>query len=419
MLYNNLNNMDIKQFITPKRFDLMAKLLYIKAKFKNINTDFFKKLYESHLITFNNCYEDNGKKNKIDDFLKSFDILIETIVTNGYDEKYPIPIYNKNIINGAHRLMISYFYNIKPSIYETKINENTEYNYIFFLNRKQYPSLDRIYADAMALEYIRHNSNIRVMILHPVAYNPEKIIHLFNIIKQYGYIYYEKRVGLFSIGVNNMIKELYRGEEWNGGMFPSNNYKNCGKTIRCISAHNYPTTIILIDMKDTTKCIELKEKCRSIFGIGKHSLHMSDFVEDTFRISASLLNENSIDFLNRGTNNFSNKSKSLLLNYFGNVVNEKEDYCLTSSIILEMYGLREAKDIDYLHKEDKKIDMINISLHDGKWLTYYHVHKDEIIYNPKYHFYFNGFKFASLDVIKKMKQNRAEPKDIQDIKLIG
>ena len=36
-----------------------------------------------------------------------------------------------------------------------------------------------------------------------------------------------------------------------------------------------------------------------------------------------------------------------------------------------------------------------------------------------YHFYFNGFKFATLEVIRKMKENRGEPKDINDIKLIN
>ena len=84
-----------------------------------------------------------------------------------------------------------------------------------------------------------------------------------------------------------------------------------------------------------------------------------------------------------------------------------------------MYHLRPAKDIDYLHKDNNILHLEKTGIHDGKWLTYYHVHKDEIIYNPKYHFYFNGFKFATLEVIKKMKQKRNETKDINDILLIN
>ena len=55
-------------------------------------------------------------------------------------------------------------------------------------------------------------------------------------------------------------------------------------------------------MNNTSKCIEMKEKCRSIFNKGKHSLHMSDYTNDTFRICSSLLNKNSINYLNNGTN---------------------------------------------------------------------------------------------------------------------
>ena len=54
-------------------------------------------------------------------------------------------------------------------------------------------------------------------------------------------------------------------------------------------------------------------------------------------------------------------------------------------------------------------------MENGK--IYYHIHKDEIIYNPENYFYFNGFKFATLNVIKKMKEKRGEPKDINDIKI--
>ena len=142
---------------------------------------------------------------------------------------------------------------------------------------------------------------------------------------------------------------------------------------------------------------------------------MSDYSSDTYRISSSLLNTNSIHFLNNGTNDISESTKNLLKTYFEN--NVDEDYCLTSSLILEMYGLRKANDVDYLHKNDKKLE--NFGLHSGVWLEYYKENKDDIIYNPSNYFYFNGLKFASLKVVKEMKNNRKEPKDINDLKLIS
>ena len=178
---------------------------------------------------------------------------------------------------------------------------------------------------------------------------------------------------------------MYRGEEWIGGMFPQG-FSPGGKAQRCISEQPFPTILILVHMNDLSKCVELKDKCRDLFELGKHSLHISDYTEDTFRIAASLLNENSIDFLNRGTNDITPSTKHLLANYFEALSKkpqaEREDYCLTSSLIMEMYGSRQAdrsETLDYLHNNSEQS-------------TYNGICGDKILYNPKLHFYFNGVK---------------------------
>jgi len=406
-----------------RRFDLMAKYLYVKSVDKNLNTDYFKELYTKHLITFNGCKElpDNTRgettivKNNIDDFINSFNNLIENLKKNGYDERFPIPIGNNGIIiNGAHRLVASYYYNVVPKIINLNEEGNVGYNYNFFLNRENLPQLEPIYADTMALEYIKHNEDVRTMIIYPVSFNTEIMKEVINIINNYGYIYYHKFVELNVNGINNLIKELYRGEDWIGGLFPSG-WSPGGKAERCvINDEINPVLYISICMNDVNKCIELKEKCRELYNLGKHSLHMSDYNSDTYRISSCLLNSNSIHFLNNGSNDISEPTKKLLKSYFEN--NIDEDYCLTSSLILEMYGLRQANDGDYLHKDDKKLE--NLGLHSGEWLQYYKENKDSIIYDPSNYFYFNGCKLASLKVVKEMKERRNEKKDKIDLELI-
>jgi hypothetical protein len=408
----------------PSRFDLIAKYLYIKSADKNLQTNFFKQLYHNHLITFNSCIElpattvgeQSIAKTNITVFMDTFNKLIENIKHNGYDERFPIPVgKNGVIINGAHRLVTSYYYNVIPKTITMDETGNTGYNYDFFLNRQGKPKLTEKYADAMALEYVKHNPSVRTMIIYPSAYNREIIKKIKKIINEYGYIYYHKFLMLTVEGVNNLIKELYRGEEWIGGLFPKG-WSPGGKASMCVFANGVnPVLYISICMNDVNKSKELKEKCRVLYNLGKHSLHMSDYTEDTFRISSALLNKNSVHFLNNGTNNISNESKKLLEKYFK--LDITEDYCLTSSLILEMYGLRKANDIDYLHKDDLKLD--GFGLHSGKWLSYYGEKKDDIIYNPDNYFYFNGLKFVSLEVIKKMKQNRNEKKDITDLQLIN
>ena len=412
--------------VYPSRFDFMAKYLYVKQYDKRYNTNFFIDLYKAHINTFNGAYElpditiqnNTITKQNMGDFIKIFDELIGDMKKNGYNKQYPIPVDQTGIIeNGAHRLLTAYYYNIQPEMKYIS-GKGQHYDYNFFLQRQGKPALERIYADTMALEYIKHNPNQRCMILYPNAYDSNKIQKIIPIIKQYGYIYYHKEIKLSPNGLINLIKELYRGEEWIGGLFPSSG--GDGKFRLCYA--NNPIIYISISMFDVTKLIEMKEKCRQIYNLGKHSLHVSDYISDTWRISAALLNENSIDFLNNGTNNISQHTKELLTTYFKEIEKNRdnmEDFCLTSSLIMEMYNLRQAKDIDYLHKANKIIEAENIGIHDDKWLSYYHIHKDEIIYNPQNHFYVNGYKFATLDVIKKMKENRGEPKDIKDLVLMN
>jgi len=348
-----------------KRFDLMAKYLYIK--YNHLNIIFFKELYKQHMITFNNCWEYPGTKTCIDDFYKSFDLLIDDMKKNGFNDKYPILLYNDLLVNGSHRLMVSYFYNLKSIFKKADYDHgNGEYNYNFFLNRKKFPNLDILYSDTMALEFIKLDSNMRIMITYPNINN--KFNYLETIIKNYGYLYYKKTIKLNDNGVNNLIKEFYRNESWIGGMFPQG--INPGGKYNVCKGSN-PINIYLIHLYDLNKLIELKNKCRELYNLGKHSLHMSDYCEDTYRIASSLLNKNSIHFLNNGTNDLSEKTKKTLEIYFDKLQNNNEDYCVTSSVIMEMYGLRKAKDIDYLHISDNVLNIENIGVHNGIWLSYY------------------------------------------------
>jgi len=88
------------------------------------------------------------------------------------------------------------------------------------------------------------------------------------------------------------------------------------------------------------------------------------------------------------------------------------DVVLDSSIILSVYGLREANDIDYFIDDNEKLK------YNDEELEYHDEEKIEMIFNPKYHFYFNDIKFISFNQLYKMKKNRAEEKDRNDCKMM-
>ncbi|KFD81268.1 hypothetical protein DA89_1342 [Vibrio paracholerae] len=88
---------------------------------------------------------------------------------------------------------------------------------------------------------------------------------------------------------------------------------------------------------------------------------------------------------------------------------------LDGSTTLAIYGLREARDIDYLSTDSLVLSNkdIQVEPHDDQ-LIYHELDKNELIYNPRYHFQYLGVKFVSFDQMYIFKKNRNENKDIND-----
>lgn len=408
-----MNN--IENLITPKRFDLMSKYLYIKYGYlKKIN--FFINLYIQHIKTFNNFWEYPGTKQTKEDFISSFNNLIEKIKNNGFDSKYPIEVGNNNIlINGSHRLIICYFYNVNFVINKKKQNGCETYNYDFFINRNNYwkknndiyNNLSIKYCDTMVLEYIKHKKNIRTMTIYPIIYETAiiKESEIENLINNYGYIYYKKIINLNKNGVENLIKEMYRGEKWIGGLFPN----NTGKKINYCYKNNNPIIIYFIEFNnnDNNEIIKFKNNCRNFFNIDKHSLHIPDTQNDTYRIASTILNENSLHILNKlNTNIIHSEQKKIYKNFFTYINLKYNNYIFSKDNIIILNDIFNNK-----LKNDK---LINNSIYNNKlkilkyeetpnsdffinYSIYNESYNDENILNlfftPNYHYYFNGFKF--------------------------
>jgi len=403
------------------RFDLGAKKAYIDYFIKNIQSDWAKYVYDQHMTTFNGCWEHPGTKSGIKQFYNEFNSLIKNMRKIGFDNSHPIQINNQNIlINGAHRLTTSICLGILPKIITQNI-PSSKYDYSFFLNRSGFPVLKSNIADFMALEYLQllhkasnmnfkyspPENNIRSIILWPSISNHPNLNKIEPILNKYGTVLYDKKTTITKKGCGNFIKEVYRGEEWIGGLFPPDG--RGGKLPVCWNDTGI-IKVLLFYFNDPSKDIQMKAELRSLFNLGKHSLHISDHFTDTWRIATSILNENSLYYINKGTNPSINTQKRLKL-YFEQAT---DDYAVTSSTILDMFGLRAAGDLDFL--------VLNSDVegcHKGVWLSYYNKHHHEIIYNPSNYFYFNGFKFATLNVIKQMKLIRNEEKDKEDIKFIN
>ncbi len=99
--------------ISKYRYDVLIKYYYVQAYINKKDYELANEIYLNHIKSFNNFTEPDGRKNNPKDFIKCFNNLIDSIKCSGIN-KTIIPITkNGEIIDGAHRLSIALYLNLK------------------------------------------------------------------------------------------------------------------------------------------------------------------------------------------------------------------------------------------------------------------------------------------------------------------
>jgi hypothetical protein len=215
-----------------------------------------------------------------------------------------------------------------------------------------------------------------------------------------------------------LITQVYNGEPWLGER--QDNYRGAANKATNCYKPNKNLRIIAFQSDSISNVKNLKEDVRKLFDIDKHSIHITDTHKEAVQVSRMLFNDNSVHFLNYAIpykyqsviENITKFKKFIYDNNF-----DSDEVVIDSSMVLSLYGIREARDIDYLSINNPVNDNNDIASHDSE-LEYHQENKNELIFNPKYHFYYEGLKFISFDQVYRMKMNRSEAKDKNDIEMM-
>jgi hypothetical protein len=428
---NNANhqlggNLDEKiessQYVHPislpltSRIDIVIKYMSIKHFMIQEESNWLEKLYNEHIKVFNGFVESDGvDKLGKEAFISSFKETIESIQVNGYlDEAEPIPLGQTGIpLDGAHRIAASLYFNTKIKVCESK-NKEYVYDYKFFLNR----GLKRKYIDPVAIEYCRIVPNSFVAMVYPSAQGKDQNIE--DIFSRLGAIFYRKDVHINKSGARLLMRQTYAGEEWLGNWNTGFSGAN-SKASSCFREGGI--TRVFVINSSVKQMIRAKEEIRELFNLGKHSIHITDTQDESIRLTQVLLNNNSIYFLNFAKSKYFPNFYTFLEQYktlFENDKHHIENYCIDGSSVLSAFGIRDSRDLDYLHRSNcpTLIGGEYINSHN-KEAKYYDLKIADIISDPSNFFYFDGVKFVSLNIIYNMKRKRSEVKDLIDVKKIN
>ena len=135
---NLIGDIHPNKLINSRRFDIMAKYIYIKYRELNIKSDWGLELYCEHLKVLNGFHEGDGsaKINK-EAFIKAFNEVFDGIKETEFNKNYSLlPIGNNHaILDGAHRVATCLYLNkIVKGIY-MDVDSPHCYDYQFFRDR--------------------------------------------------------------------------------------------------------------------------------------------------------------------------------------------------------------------------------------------------------------------------------------------
>jgi len=395
------------KLLTHNRFDIAFKIFYLNYKDKC--PELSEELYKMHIYAITNgSFKEFGNldKDSFKSFINEFNRVFDSLKKNQFDTTISlIPLTKEGgiLLNGAHRTAAAINLGIKVPTIKIE-HKNPNYNLNFFKTR----GLSNFNIELALFEYLKYKKNTFIACIWPVAQKKRN-----QILQSIGEknILYTKNVNFSPQGAQNLISILYEGHSWLGSI--EEGYKGAiSKYAKTFTASG-EVSFIFFEENNLNDVLNLKSAIRSELKLGKHSIHINDTHNESIDLSKYILNENSIYFLN----NFKPlniKSKySLLKKYRKKILSmgyNHEDFVIVGSYPLNIFGIIESNDLDYLSKDNIILDEDEIGSHN-KIVDYYQKSVNDLIYNPQNFFYYKGLKFLSLNRVMNFKEKRGELKD--------
>lgn len=409
--------MNPSDLLHAKRFDIAIKSLFGRLHLKNMATQWVEALYFEHLlrITANISECDGAGKIGLQKFKKIFSSLLNL---DNYNH-LPAVFIDKNHVafDGAHRISAAIVNQRNIPVIQINESRNNAASANFFMNTSfDYPAMPLNMIDESAIEYCRIKSGLVIALIFPKVNNIKIAQKTFEGLAD---IVYEKEIFLNNEGTLAFLRQIYLGHDWN--KFDIENTGIINKAKSCLpfsgSVH-----AILLDNFSPKDIRVVKQLIRDYYGIGNDSIHMTDGDDEVLRLAKIIFNQNSIYMLNIGTKPSLNFHKNLFAyrDWLEKHNLDENLFCIDGGAILDILGLRETRDLDFLYHGDKHALPQTpefIDCHND--LERYHKYSvSDIIGDPRLHFWYMGVKFATPDVVYSMKAQRREPKDCLDMAML-
>ena len=412
-----------KELLVPLRFDIAIKLMYAKNYILGRAKNWREYAYKEHIKRItgrgNEAKEFDGTgKEGYEQYIEAFNSLLSCDIDIS---KIPVVPCDTSMVafDGSHRIASAIAKNRKLQIAKIHAQSKSCADYNFFSTKKNgHLGCNQAILDEAALEYMSNKQGLSILLVFPVIKNPEIALHT---IQELGEVVYVKSLPINPIEGGKLLKQVYYGHDWFNQELNSSGFRQ--KQLACFK-NSGELRVILIDNIKQEKIQQVKSKIRDEYGIGNHSIHMTDSDDETLEIAQALFNNvgtSLVSLFSGNTNDVFHQNLLKYKNWLETCNYDSANFAVCGSALLGLFGLREVGDIDFLYFGDEsqlglfpeKVDCHN------KLINFYGVSTGDIVADPRLHFWYLGVKFCSLDVIITMKTKRNIPKDKRDIRLLS
>jgi hypothetical protein len=305
------------------------------------------------------------------------------------------------------------------------------------------------YTDYLLMRHCQNNKNLFLIIVWPVTRSPDEI--LYETYSKYGAILYKKEIFLENRGFKNILNFIgdKKSHPWGSDLWFAEPHRHerplkvyVFEANQSIASEEDQFRYLVKIFGNNTQHIlgiknrgglnnlyattKAKRECRDLLAKNglvspvklvqdrQYSHHVNDEHEETTTLSRIFFNRNSIYAVNHWDPTFNPQSfndkfprykKFLNNNQFGGL----EDFCINNSSVMSQFGIRDSRDIDYMHNEkfnipkqfpEEEISSHNYVIKD----TDPNIKIDDIVYDPRNHFWLNDIKFSTLSQLLKFKR---------------
>ncbi len=400
-----------------RRFDVAAKFMLARFWRDEIKSKWAERVYLTHLEIWNGFFEEYPPKKSPEDFLSAFAEIFKAVKNADFPGLASIiPISFDGVpLNGAHRIACALAFGKNVPVARIDIpSGNPCYDHAFFTDRASGNANVLDCLDAIAIEWTQLRPDSRVVVRFGVV---DDDLIASAMISQNASVIYRKTLDLSRAEQINLVRELYDGENWLGSI--ENSFLGAASKAASCFGLSSKAVFYLVTPHSTDSLIEIKDRVRSYYGIGNHSIHITDDTWDTYRAATLVFSRSSLRFAAiKQDGNFANFNT--LFAKFSSIVRDQHrlnDVVIHGSACLSVAGLRDCADIDYFHFGDDLVGPDGISSHNDQ-LKWHDIKIDDLIFDPKNFFYYRGIKFTNLNLVQLAKLRRNEPKDLIDVRLI-